>query len=236
MIKAILFDLDGTLLPLDMDLFIKAYFKGLAVKIAPHGYNPDDVVPAVYAGVAAMTKNDGTKTNEQAFWDRFAELLGEGIRKHVSTFDEFYRTEFQKVKDVCGFSEKSKKIVEKCKEKGFRVILATSPLFPQIGTESRIRWAGLEPKDFEFFTTYEDYHFCKPNRGYYGEVLERAGLKPEECLMVGNDVGEDMIAEELGMKVFLLTDCLINRKQQDTSQYPQGGFDELELFIENLNK
>ena len=235
MIKALLFDLDGTLLPLDMDLFIKAYFKGLAVKIAPHGYDPNEVVPAVYAGVAAMTKNDGTKANEQAFWDRFAEILGEGIRNHVSTFDEFYRTEFQKVKDICGFNEKSKKIVEKCKEVGFRTILATSPLFPKIGTESRIRWAGLAPEDFEFFTTYEDFHFCKPNLGYYKEVLNRAGLAPEECLMVGNDVREDMVAKELGMKVFLLTDCLINKKEQDITEFPRGNFDDLEEFIDNLN-
>ena len=236
MIKAILFDLDGTLLPMEMETFVKAYFKGLAVKIAPHGYNPEEVVPAVYAGVAAMTKNDGTKTNEQAFWDKFAEILGEGIRNHVSTFDEFYRTEFQKVKDVCGFNEKSNKIVKKCKENGLKVILATSPLFPQIGTESRMNWAGLDKADFEFFTTYEDYHYCKPNLGYYKEVLDRAGLLPEECVMVGNDIGEDMVARELGMQVFLLTDCLINKKDQDLNEFPHGNFDDLEAFIENLNK
>ena len=164
-----------------------------------------------------------------------AEILGEEIRNHVSTFDEFYRTEFQKVKDICGFNEKSKKIVEKCKELGLRTILATSPLFPKIGTESRIHWAGLAPEDFEFFTTYEDFHFCKPNLGYYKEVLNRAGLAPEECLMVGNDVMEDMVAKELGMKVFLLTDCLINKKEQDITEFPRGNFDDLEEFIDNLN-
>ena len=40
MIKTVLFDLDGTLLPMDQDNFVKAYFKNLAIKLAPHGYDP----------------------------------------------------------------------------------------------------------------------------------------------------------------------------------------------------
>ena len=97
--------------------------------------------------------------------------------------------------------------------------------------ETRIRWAGLEPDEFEFFTTYENSNYCKPNLGYYREVLEKAGLNGEDCLMVGNDVGEDMVAAELGMKVFLLTDCMINKENKDINQYPHGGFEELKKYI-----
>ena len=60
------------------------------------------------------------------------------------------------------------------------------------------------------------------------------GVSPKECLMVGNDVGEDMIARELGADVFLLTDCLINKDGKDISVYPHGGFDELLQLIEQL--
>ena len=118
---------------------------------------------------------------------------------------------------------------------GYRVALATTPMFPSIATESRIHWAGLELEDFEIFTTYENYHFCKPNLNYYREVIEKLGVKPEECLMVGNDVGEDMITEELGMKVFLLPADLINKVEKDTSQYPQGDLTDLLKFIEGLD-
>lgn len=52
--------------------------------------------------------------------------------------------------------------------------------------------------------------------------------------MVGNDVGEDMIAQTLGMKVFLLTDCLINKEDTDISVYPHGSFDELLAYIDTL--
>lgn len=233
-IKAVLFDLDGTLLPMDQDTFIKAYLGGMAKKLAPHGYNPDALVKAVYAGMKAMTTNDGSCTNETAFWNAFTGILGEKVRDDMPIFDEFYRNEFQDVKNICGFLPDAVKTVRKLKEMGYRVALATTPMFPSIATESRIRWAGLELDDFEFFTTYENYHYCKPNLNYYREVVEKLGVAPEECLMVGNDVGEDMVTEELGMKVFLMPADLINKVGKDITVYPQGDFADLLAYIDTL--
>lgn len=233
-IKAVLFDLDGTLLPMDQDTFIKAYLGGMAKKLAPHGYNPEEMIKAVYAGMKAMTTNDGSKTNEVAFWDAFTSILGEEVRNDMPIFDDFYRNEFQDVKNICGFLPEAAQTVRKLKEMGYRVALATTPMFPSIATESRIRWAGFELDDFEIFTTYENYHFCKPSLGYYKEVIEKLGVKAEECLMVGNDVGEDMVTEELGMKVFLMPADLINKVGKDISQYPQGDFADLLAYIETL--
>lgn len=233
-IKAVLFDLDGTLLPMDQDTFIKAYLGGMAKKLAPHGYNPDELVKAVYAGMKAMTINDGSNTNEVAFWNAFTGILGDKVREDMPIFDDFYRNEFQDVKNICGFLPEAATTVRKLKEMGYRVALATTPMFPSIATESRIRWAGMEPEDFEIFTTYENYHFCKPSLGYYKEVIEKLGVNAEECLMVGNDVGEDMVTEELGMKVFLMPADLINKVGKDISQYPQGNFSDLLAYIKSL--
>ena len=233
-IKAVLFDLDGTLLPMDQDTFIQAYLGGMAKKLAPHGYNPEVLVKAVYAGMKAMTTNDGSNTNEVAFWNAFTSILGDKVRDDMPIFDEFYRNEFQDVKNICGFLPEAATTVRKLKEMGYRVALATTPMFPSIATESRIHWAGLELDDFEIFTTYENYHYCKPNLNYYKEVIEKLGVKAEECLMVGNDVGEDMITEELGMKVFLMPADLINKVGKDISVYPQGGFAELLAYVETL--
>ena len=105
--------------------------------------------------------------------------------------------------------------------------------FPSVATQTRIRWAGLLPDDFEFITTYENISYCKPNPDYYREVLKRVGLKAENCLMVGNDVGEDMVSEILGMKVFLLTDCLINKSGADIAWYPHGGYDDLRDYLKS---
>ena len=113
-------------------------------------------------------------------------------------------------------------------------VLATNPIFPAVATENRMKWAGLVPEDFEWYTTYENSCHSKPNPQYYLDILTQIGCKPEECVMVGNDVDEDMIAETLGLKVFLLTDCLINKSGQDIAKYPHGGFEELRTYLKNL--
>ncbi len=231
--KTILFDLDGTLLPMDQDAFVKAYFGRLAAKLAPHGYESKQLVSAIWKGTETMVRNDGSCTNEEAFWNFFASLYGEQARADEPLFDEFYRTDFQQVQHACGFAPQAAKIVSLCKELGFCCVLATNPIFPAVATLSRIRWAGLNAEDFKWITTYENSSFCKPNPAYYQAILEKLHLKPEECLMVGNDVGEDMVARKLGMKVFLLTDCLINKKEEDISAYPNGSFPELEAYIRN---
>lgn len=233
-IKAVLFDLDGTLLPMDQDLFIKAYFKGLATKLAPLGYNPEQLIKGVWAGTDAMVRNDGEKTNEEVFWEVFAGIVGPNVKEDEAHFIEYYQTEFQKVKEVCGFVPQAAEVVHLLQEMGLRVALATNPLFPAIATESRIRWAGLTPEDFELYTTYEDNSYCKPNLEYYKAILERMDIAAEECLMVGNDVGEDMVTEQLGMKVFLLTDSLINKTDKDISVYPNGDFDALKDYLMHL--
>lgn len=230
-LTTILFDLDGTLLPMDQDRFIKGYFGQLVRAFAPLGYEPAKMQRALMEGIGAMIKNDGSVTNEDAFWNCFCTAFSSRALEDKPHFDAFYRNEFQQVRACCGFDERAALLVRRLKEMGYRIVLATNPLFPAVATHSRIRWAGLEPEDFELVTTYENSSFCKPNLSYYQQILSRLGVKPEECLMVGNDVGEDMIAEKLGMRVFLLTDCLINRHGSDIAQYPHGSFEALEKHI-----
>ena len=233
-IKVVLFDLDGTLLPLDMKQFTNSYFGLLAKKLSSRGYDPEMLIKAIWTGTAAMVKNDGSKINEKAFWDKFCEIFGEEAINDIPYFDAYYREDFDKVQSSCGFSPLAATVVHRLKEKGMRVALATNPLFPSIATEKRIAWAGLTPSDFELFTTYENSRFCKPNLNYYKDILSKLGVTAEECLMVGNDVGEDMIAATLGMKVFLLTDCLINKNGEDISKYDHGDFTALLNYIEAL--
>ena len=231
MIKTVFFDLDGTLLPMDQDEFIRAYFSGLVRKMAPHGYEPQKLINAVWSGTAAMVENSGGRTNEAVFWDKFAEIYGSDVRADEPIFQEFYEKEFQDVRQVCGFEPMAAKIIRLLKEKGLRTVLATNPIFPSVATFSRIRWAGLDPADFAYITTYENSSSSKPNLAYYRELLDKLGLLAQETLMVGNDVSEDMTAEKLGMKVFLLTPCLINQKNADISLYPQGGFPTLMDYV-----
>lgn len=233
-IKAILFDLDGTLLPMDMDIFTNAYFKGICKKIAPRGYEPEMLVKSIWKGTGAMIKNSGKSSNEAVFWETFKTIYPDIKQEDIDTFDEFYRDDFDSIKEVCGYTEKSASLINYLKGKGFKLCLATNPIFPSIATEYRIRWAGLDPQDFEFYTTYENSSFSKPNIEYYKAVAQKLNVEPQECLMVGNDTADDLPAEKIGMKVFLLTDCLINKGNIDIFQYPNGSFEELKEYIDTL--
>ncbi len=181
-----------------------------------------------------MVKNTGMKTNKAAFWEAFDKYFGYPASKDALAHQDFYCNEFNQVKEVYGYDSMAGQIIGWLKEKNIRVVLATNPLFPSVATENRIRWAGLQPEDFEYFTSFENYHYCKPNPDYYREIIDKLHLNPEECLMVGNDVDEDMAAEQLGMKVFLLTDCLINKADKDISQYPHGGFTQMDSYLKKL--
>ena len=234
-IKAIFFDLDGTLLPMDLTEFTECYMKRFAAMMANHGYDPELFTKSMWAGVIAMVKNDGAMTNEERFWENFSAALGKDAKSDEPLFDKFYKEEFPKVKSVCGYDERAEKAVKYAKDKGFRTVLATSPIFPKTATLTRLLWAGVEPSLFEYITAFENSSFAKPNPSYYLSLCEKLGLLPEECLMVGNDMRDDMVAATLGMKVFLLTDWLINRKDEDISCYPNGSFEELKNFIDSLN-
>ncbi len=233
-IKAVLFDLDGTLLPMDQDVFLKTYMGMISRRLSKHGYEPRTLVDSIMRGTYDMILNDGTRTNEQVFWARFCKIYGDRALDDIEHFDAFYVEEFDKIADFCGYTPKALRTVNRIKELGLRTALATNPVFPSIATEKRMAWAGLSADDFELFTTYENSHSSKPSLAYYAEVARKLGVAPEECLMVGNDVSDDMAAQELGMKVFLLTDCLINKDGKDISVYPNGSFEELIAYVEEI--
>ncbi len=233
-IRYIFFDLDGTLLPMDQDVFIKTYIGGLCKHMIPQGFEPKQLAYTTWQSTGAMIQNDGSSTNETVFWQHFASVYGADARKWERYFDEFYQTTFPTLHTACGFDPKAGPLIKTLKQMGYKVVLATNPLFPAIATENRMRWAGLEKSDFLLYTTYENSRHCKPNPDYYRDILDAVGAKPEECLMVGNDATEDLVAETLGMKVFLVTGCLINKENKDISAYPQGDLDALLKFIQSM--
>ena len=234
MIKAILFDLDGTLVPMDQKIFVQDYIKRMAEHMAPYGYSFEEISGVMWKGTEEMIKNDGSLTNYDVFWNTAREYLGRRAIDDIPKFDEFYLDKFNEIRNVCGFEKEAAETVRKLKSEGYIIILATNPVFPKRATEWRIRWLGMEPEEFDLYTTYENSYFSKPNPEYYKEVLSKFGLKPEECLMAGNDTRDDMIAEKMGMKEFLRTNYLIHREDYDINIYPNGDFSDLLVYVETL--
>ena len=234
--KTILFDLDGTLLPMDQDAFTKAYFRALTEKLIPHGYEPDALVKGIWTGTASMIKNDGRRTNEAVFWDAFAGIFGDRVYRDKALFDAFYLAEFDRAKEVCGFDPEANVALKALKSEGYRIILASNPIFPLTAQKRRMEWAGLDTDDFSYITSYENSRYCKPNPDYYREILSAIGCSAKDCLMVGNDTTEDIAAEDAGIQTFLLTNCLINSEGKDIPSHPHGGFEELREYVKHIMK
>lgn len=210
-VDTLLFDLDGTLLPITQEAFIRAYVKELAAKMAEHGYRPEAVISALWKGRDAMAAGDGQKTNEELFWEVFAAELGREVLDEKESLLDFYRNEFDRVKSAVDpvfakGSYPSDRLIRDLRARGFRLILATNPLFPLEAIRTRLRWIGLAPEDFDLVTTYENSRFCKPDPRYFEDVLLATGSVAERCLMVGNDAVEDLAAERCGIEAYLLTD------------------------------
>ena len=233
MLDAILFDLDGTLLPMDNDAFTKGYLKLLARALLPHGYEPKEMLSAMWRGVSAMVKNDGRQTNETVFFRTFAELLGERVYADERHLDAFYRSDFHRARAFTSPTENAARAVSLAHEKAKRVVLATNPLFPAVAIEARLSWAGLSPADFDLLTTYENSRASKPNPLYYRLILEEIGARPERSLMIGNHADEDIrSASSLGLATFHLTDCALGDARGLT--VPSGDFPALLSFLKAL--
>lgn len=99
---------------------------------------------------------------------------------------------------------------------------------------NRIRWAGLDAGDFKEITTYEYCRYCKPNPEYFREILEKYELDPAECLMVGNDVEEDLAIQRLGVRTYLVTDTMENRNGKTYKTDYTGTLNDLLEFIKEL--
>lgn len=233
--KAILFDMDGTLVPMDTHAFSRGYFKFLYAKLAKYGLDAQSFGKNMWAGVAAMVANDGSVTNEERFWEVFSPLVG--VSKETINADclEFYGNEFQQAKQFTGENPLAAEAVRIAREKAELVILATNPMFPMVGQYTRMGWVGLKPEDFDLITAYEDEHYCKPNPMYFTSICQRMNLRPEECLMIGNDEDEDMYAgTKAGLDCWLVTDCAIPSEAHPW-QGLKGTFAELVEMLKNLD-
>lgn len=210
-IKAILFDLDGTLLPMDTDAFVESYIKLLAQEVA-HIVEPQGFVKALWSATHTMIGDKNPeKSNEQVFEEAFLALLEIEKEDIWPVLDKFYAESFPKLVQFTQPNQLSREIIEEVLSQGKKVAVATNPLFPKVAIMERLKWASIEDLPFDHVTYYENSFFTKPHTDYYSGICQAIGVKPEHCLMVGNDMQEDMIASKLGMKTFLITDYLIDR-------------------------
>ncbi|SNX55221.1 HAD family hydrolase [Thermoanaerobacterium sp. RBIITD] len=234
MIDTVMFDLDGTLLPVDTDKMIMDCFMGLSKKLS-NLFEPQFFQKMLFASSMEMINNlEPDKTNEEVFFDSFLKKTKYPKEKLMPIFDDFYQNDYKSL--GCGITADKyvKMTLDLLKERGYDIILATNPVFPKVAIKERLKWAGVDEKYFSFITSYEIMHFCKPYIEYYKEIIEKLNKKPENCIMIGNDVDEDIISSEIGLKTFLVEDFMINKSSKDISSINHGNYKDMFEFVNKL--
>lgn len=230
--KVVLCDLDGTLLPMEMNRFLQAYLGRLSLWFAS-SIDPKHFVQVLLSATNAMIENtDPTKTNEDVFRESFFPELGVKPDRMMPEFEHFYENEFPDLHKYTEPTPLARRVLDAAVARGCDLVLATNPIFPHVAIKERMRWAGIVDLPFSLITDYERMHFCKPKLQYYEEILHRIGVSPKDCLMVGNDLAEDMIAAELGMSTFLVEDCLIENNGDPAHAHHRGRLDDLLQFFQ----
>lgn len=232
--QAILFDLDGTLLPMELEPFAKIYIGALAKELAPFGLTPETMLKPFWAATKAMMVNTTGKLNADVFWEVFSAMTGVDRAKVEPVCDAFYNMGFQAARAATRENPLAKEAVRLAREKADKVVLATNPLFPMAGQATRLSWLGLKPEDFDLVTCYTSDRHCKPNPAYFRDICDRLALDPQQCLMIGNDDREDMhCATALGMDCYLVTDCRLPDKEKPWTG-AQGSFTEMVEMLQKL--
>jgi len=229
--NTVLFDLDGTLLYMDQEEFLKEYYGMIVNKFID--YPKNCIFEATKAGVKKMINNDGQKTNEDVFWEEFNSLVP--ITKEIEErFLDLYENDFPKLQKYTEVNPLARSTMDILQAKGYDIAILTNPLFPKVATNQRLAWAGFDAQEFQRVTTFDNSKYAKPNILYYQESLDILGVNPEECIMVGNDVQEDLSIRELGVKTFLVEDNLINKYDLEIVTEYRGQFVDFKKFVEEL--
>ena len=208
MIKAVLFDLDDTLLRLNLTAFVTRYVAGASRLLASVARTSPVALGVPYLrAFLAMDAQDreDSLTNEQLFNKIILETTGIPLDDPViADLMSYYETQI-----VPGFSgglvaarpvPGAREAIEAVHDAGLICALATNPTFSLDCDRARMGWAGVSEKDFSLVSTYANSTRCKPSVRYYQEFANQLGVRLEECLMVGNDAVRDIVRPDCGLR------------------------------------
>lgn len=219
-LKAILFDLDGTLIDVDLDKFIPGYLNLIANSLA-HLIPPKKVVRALLKTSEIINNNDGKITNEEAFINYFFPIEGYGWEDLQPIFDIFYQNKFPELRKFTKKKPEARKVMETVFSNGYKVVIATTPALPLTAIEQRLDWAGVGDFSYALITSVENSYATKPNLLYYELIFKYLKVSAQESIMVG-DEDKDMVCAKLGSQTFLVNSPSTDLKE-DTPKPTYNG-------------
>lgn len=216
----LLLDLDDTLLDSNIEAFIPAYFQKLAAHLAQR-IPPEKLLTELDASTRRMYASARLdQTLEQVFSARFYPPLGLSQPELAADLEDFYDNIFPGLQPLTRPRPEAIALVDWAFAQGWRVAIATDPLFPRKAILHRLRWAGLPPEKYPFalISDFQTFHFAKASVAYYAEFLNALGWENEPVLMVGDSLERDILpARQAGLPTFWLAPA------DDASQAAPGG-------------
>ncbi len=235
MFHAILFDLDDTLLGDSSEKFTPYYLEALGAHF-DHLVGKSLFLQGVSAGVEAMLVNEKTAvSNADVFWHAMAEEIGHDSAALKAESLNFYRDVFPQLESHTKRNPTTRKLMQYCFARGWKVAIATNPIYPRPAIEERLRWAGVAVTAFAYarVTTYENSTAVKPNPFYYQQILQKIGSIPADTLMVGNDWEHDIVPTvALGLSAYWINDGQIDPPDPDLVV----GCGTLDMFFEYIQR
>ncbi len=229
----VLFDLDGTLLNVDMHRFVPLYLNCLAQSIAIDVDSEQFVRVMIERTMERLRSDDGSQTNEEFFLAVAHSDLNINAEQFLQGLQIFYREHMEKLQPLITSLPMARQLICMCKKLGLEVVIATNPVFPRPLVDARLKWGGIGDCDYLLVTSSENSCYCKPNPNYFSAILSEIGREPETCLMVGNDTEQDLSAAVLGITTYLLDTWMIDRGSDFVPDY-RGSHLDLYNFIGHL--
>lgn len=231
----LLIDLDDTLLGNEINDFIPVYLQALSGHMSEYA-EPGEFTRQLMAGTQLMINNERPDlTLKQVFDEYFYPAIGVDAKEAHAIIEDFYIKLYPSLKPHTQLHPESVDFIQQSIQRGYKLAIATNPLFPYLATSQRLEWAGLNPQefDFEFVSTYEDFHFAKPNVAYYAECMGKMGWPESGALMIGNDLELDILpAKELGLKVFAVSTPRGDKPEDLPSDIPSGSISSVIPWID----
>lgn len=232
--RVICFDLDGTLLPMDLDEFMGGYLSSIAKFAAMKGLDTDVFTKGLMAGTKNMAVSGEDKVNADAFWEVMFQFIDSSACNWEALFEEFYLGDFKGIGANVVPNPAAARALATLKDKGYTLALTTMPMFPKLAVDERLRWAGIDASVFDRITTYENSKSVKPRQTYYAENLAALGVRGEDVLMVGNNTVEDLAFLDLGADGYVITDHLIDPVSYDFTTIKNGSMEDFAAWVETL--
>lgn len=209
--------------------FEKNIFAGYTALAKKCGYDMTLFQNALHAGIKAMQENDGTHTNKTAFSTAFKSVYPKmNMAKMQRDFDKFYRNDFNDIKKGIKQNYDLRPVIKTLRKRHIKLVLTTNPVFPMVTAEMRLAWVNLTYQDFDYITAYDNSRHDKTKIGYYQHIIKHLGLKPDQILMIDNNMEEASVAMSLGIHVYIVTDYLVNPARIDVNKFHHSTA--LELF------